>query len=104
MIDYELIFGVLVALAAIVREAQNRNMKAKILATISDSSNDLAYIYDQATHGEICSTATMTEIGNRTAKVWTDLKVLGPAVVELLDQKSSLAETLKPTTAPEAGK
>lgn len=95
-IDYEFIFGALVTIAWLVREIQHRNMMAKMDTAMAASSDEVAFIYDRATDGSLCTAAAWKEIENKAVKVWNLWAALGGSFAEILAQKSSLANTLKP--------
>ncbi len=96
MIDYELLFGIVITAIAVIREAQRRKMDAQLNAVVKASGDELAYIYDRAMSGELCTQATADEIATKTGIVWTMWANLSKETAEILDQKTSLATTLKP--------
>ena len=101
-IDIELIFGIVCAIIAILREAQHRNVQAQIDEAAKDMADATAYIYDRSRRGELCDAETMKELNMKATEIWGDLALLGNSVQAILAQKSSLAESLQ--TKQEAGK
>jgi len=101
-IDIELIIGIVCALIAIIREAQHRNVQAQIDEAAKDMADATAYIYDRSRRGELCDAETMKELNRKATEIWGDLALLGNSVQAILDQKSSLAESLQ--AKQEAGK
>ena len=101
-IDIELIFGILCAIIAILREAQHRNVQAQIDEAAKDMADATAYIYDRSRRGQLCDAETMKELNKKATEIWGDLALLGNSVQAILAQKSSLAESLR--TKQEAGK
>ncbi len=101
-IDIELIFGIVCAIIAILREAQHRNVQAQIDEAAKDMADATAYIYDRSKRGQLCDAETMKELNKKATEIWGDLALLGNSVQAILAQKSSLAESLQ--TKPEAGK
>ena len=101
-IDIELIFGIVCAIVAILREAQHRNVQAQIDEAAKDMADATAYIYDRSRKGQLCDAETMKELNKKATEIWGDLALLGNSVQAILAQKSSLAESLQ--TNQEAGK
>ena len=96
MIDYELVFGGIITAVAIAREIQHRNMKAQFLKAVTASSDELAFIYDRAKSGDLCTRGVADQIATKTVIVWGIWESLGSTFAEVLGQKTSLAKTLKP--------
>jgi hypothetical protein len=96
MIDYELLFSIFITAVAVIREAQRRQMDAQLNAVVKASGDELAYIYDRAMNGELCTQATAAGIATKTGNVWTLLASLSKTAADILDQKTALATTLRP--------
>ena len=98
-----LIVTTLIGLAgAIFTQQKYATAKANIVEVIGDVADLLAIVYDMSKSGD-CSAERLKTIGIKVEEIWTDIESLGPTFAALLAQKSSLAETLKPTEKKEVG-
>lgn len=77
------------------REKKYRETRAQFLEVLGDIADSTAYIYDRAKADQLCNAETAKTVAGKAGEIWKDLQVLGPAVVTLLGEKSSLAEALK---------
>lgn len=92
-----LIATTLIGLAgAIFTQQKYATAKANIVEVIGDAADLLALVYDMSKSGD-CNADRLKAIGSKVEEIWTDIESLGPTFAALLAQKSSLAETLKPT-------
>lgn len=105
--DYETVFAILTTILSligiVVRESQNQKKIAAyedgrqaLLGVTKDVSDGLAYIFDRANSGQFCNVETGKTLAVIAGNIWDQWKTLGPDIEEIMDTKSSLAETLNP--------